>query len=67
MRPKVMRNTILRAQAALARLRGHDHVFAHSAGHAFLCEAVSRQNAGDLPHILNQLLNMQLPLVPHIS
>lgn len=48
------------AHAALSGMQGDKRVFACSAGHAFLCEAMSREDDVSLPHILDELLDMQL-------
>lgn len=51
------------AHAALSSMQGDERLFACSAGHAFLCEAMSREDDVALPHILNKLLDMQLLVV----
>ncbi|MEW5315760.1 MAG: hypothetical protein WDW38_007166 [Sanguina aurantia] len=44
----------------LSGLKGSSSVFARSAGHAFLCEAMSREDTAALPWLLDELLDMQL-------
>lgn len=46
--------------SALLSLHGARSVFARSAGHAFLCEAMSRKDTTALPMLLDELLDIKL-------
>lgn len=48
---------------ALSTLDGARSIFARSAGHAFLCEAMSRKDTAALPMLLEELLDIKLSRV----
>ncbi|MEW5315766.1 MAG: hypothetical protein WDW38_007172 [Sanguina aurantia] len=60
LRSSATAHQLMCAHSALSGLKGSSSVFARSAGHAFLCEAMSREDTAALPWLLDELLDMQL-------